>query len=417
MSDYDLEESPQRPARKKSPAVIIIFTLIAVLIIAGGVWLIREFLLKGEVEIPLPREVAQAVNESLRLEDVRLGPLRITPGESAPDRSRTGRAERDDPSASGPAALDPARTVPRPGSGLDDPERPSASGILVEPGGSAVDLAPPQAPGEARLKIYEGSDAVVTLAFVNDLANYLAENYWPQGTHLAASNSAVSSASLGAAGQRYGVDLIGLRPGRAEDRRDYLRDRSLVLNYAYAPAMLEALTRLYADRFADALAEAGFRQVRGGAPMNQAEVAGMLRFYARYARAVSAALSAYTGTPDAAEGVRDYAAARDAAFSANGNLLEAQYRAENVRDLKNERELRAAEQEYRQAMLEQERAKEAVLAFMGRGESRRLQDQELLYIAGWAARRGPGAVRANQAAASAADYIAQVLDDKAAELE
>lgn len=405
MSNHDLEKALEPAPQKKSPAVkYLVFGVAALLIIAGGYWLIQQFLVKGEVEIPLPKEVAKTINENLRLEDGKLGPVRITPDEkpAAPQRQAAGRTE----------------------------QRPAAAGLLVEPGKSATELAPdePGAPGEPRRKNYSGSDAVVTLNFSNDLALYLADNFWPQGTHLAASGGPTSSASLGAAGQRYGIELIGFASTRPEGQRDYLRDRSLVLNYVYTPSMIGALTRLYADRFADRLVEAGLGQVRrhGGreAHLTEREVAGMLHFYADYARSAGAALLAYNAQQGAAQVVQRYAAARDATFQADGRFHEARYRVEEARAQQNQRELReaqqamkTAEQEYRKSMLEQERAREGVLAFMRKGVSRRLDDQELLYIAGWAARRGEGAAPAHQAAASAADYLGRVLDEKAKELE
>ena len=411
MSNHDLEKALEPEPQKKSPAKYLFLGLIALLIIAGGYWLIQQFLLKGEVEIPLPQEVAKAVNENLRLDDGKIGPVRITP--SIPV----------DPSRPGTGQVQPGGRLSGQSLG-QSAERPSASGIIVEPGKSAVDLVQAEAPGEPRRKIYSGSDAVVTLSFANDLAEYLAANYWPKGTHLAAQHADASSAGLSSAGQRYGIELIGFSSTRPGAQRDYLRDRALVLNYAYMPAMVEALTRLYADRFADALAEAGFRQLRGGGAMNQEQVAGMLHFYARYARAAGGALAAYNATADAPKTVQRYTDAQESAYLSNMRLHEAKYRVDNARETQNARELReaqqelkAAEQEYRKAMLEQERAKEAVLAFMGKGVSRRLDDQELLYIAAWAARRGPSAAMAHQAASASADYLAQVLDEKASELE
>lgn len=414
MSNHnDLERALEPASQKKSPVKYLVLIVIAVLIIAVGYWLAKQFLLKGEVEIPLPKEMAQAVSENLRLEDGKLGPVRITPNEPA--------------QPSGPAALPQAPAGQWQGSGAApglEAERPSASGIIAEPGRDAVVLAPPQEAGEPRRKIYSGADAVVTMGFVNDLAEYLAANFWPQSTHADARDADISSAGLSSAGQRYGLELTGFASTRAEAQRDYLRDRALVLNYVYTPSMVEALTRLYADRFADALAEAGFRQVRGGAPMTQEQVAGMLRFYARYARSAGAALAAYNAEENAPRLVQRYTDARETVFAANMRFHDAQYNLDNAREAKKSGELRAAqqemrtaEQEFRKAMLEQERAREGVLAFMGKGASRRLDDHELLYIAAWAARRGPNAGAAHLAASASAEYLAGVLDEKALALE
>lgn len=422
MSSNDLEKTAESEQKKTSIFSYLLLVIIAILLIAGAYWLTKQFLIKGEVEIPLPKEVAQVVNEGLRLDDGKIGPVRITPSEAEEAAAGAQQSAATAGQAGGALGQTPGVAA---NDGTEE-ERPSASGIIVEQGKSAVDMVPEAEapdPGSTRKKVYEGSDAVVTTTFASDLAAYLAANYWPRGTHLAAEHSEVSSASIGAAGQRYGIELIGFASSRS-GQRDYLRDRALVLNYAYMPTMVEALTRLYADRFVDELADHGFEQERNGKYMSREQVRDMLRYYARYARAVGAALTAYRTTPGADEVVVRYNEAQERIFLSDMRFQEANYRVESAREMRDadelrsaQQEMKSAEQEYRKTMLEQEQAKENVLAFMGKGDARLLDDIELLYIAGWAARRGANAAPAHQAASNSAEYLAVVLDEKAAELE
>lgn len=416
MTEHDLEKALEPVPPKKNKLKYVLIGLAALLLIAVGYWVTKEILLKGEVEIPLPAEMANTVSEKLHLDDGKIGPVRISPAKEPDSGASSHNLPEVEKSESGTA-----------GGAGQDAERPSASGVLVEPGHSATDLVTENTPGEERKKIYEGDDAIVTPAFALDLARYLAGHYWPQGSHLSAKNGPYSSASLSAAGQRYGLELVGFASTRPEAQRDYLRDRALVLNYIYKPAMLTALSRLYVDRFADALAEAGLKESRTldgvTAVLKEEEVAAMLHFYADYSRALGAALQAYTEERDAPSLVLQYTKARENTDQANMHFDEARFRVDNAREMKKEQavqealqDMKKAEQEFRKAMLEQEQAKEAVVGFMGKGTARRLDDQELLYIAAWAARRGVSAIPAHEAAAETGDFIGQVLDEKAEEL-
>lgn len=404
MSNIDLEQALEPQPPKKSPAFVIIVSLLAVLLIAGGYWVARQIMANGEVAITLPDEIASAVNEGLRLEDGRLGPVRITSN------------------GQGQGEVLPASQA--------DPDRPSASGLIASPDESATGLMAGQmdyeAEGGLRAKVFTGADAIVTTAFVSDLANYLADNYWPVGTHIAAVNSPASTAGISGAGQRYGSELTGFATNSPAAGRDYLRERSMVLNYVYTPPMIKALSHLYADRFAAQLAQAGLEQTRTrngkSASLSKAEVAEMLRYYADYARGVGSALMAYNASPGIDALAHNYTLAQVAAHEANIKFQEAQYLAESDKDKSRRQErnaaeaLKKAEQEYRLYMLEQERAKEAVVHAMSRGTTRRIGDQSLLYIAGWASRRGDNAGASHEAAAEAAEFVANVLEEKAQEL-
>jgi hypothetical protein len=106
----------------------------------------------------------------------------------------------------------------------------SAAGLLVAPGTYSSQPAP------------AGGDAVVRPAFVDDIAMFLAQNYWPKGTHPSAKNSGITTASLRWANLRYGAELRSLN------------GRQAVLHYVLNLATVSNLYAMYADSFVASLA-------------------------------------------------------------------------------------------------------------------------------------------------------------------
>lgn len=406
------DATQQRPApKKKSGFNIFIIIILLCLIIAGGVWGFKQFLEKGEVELPLPPEVAKVVNENLHLgEDGRLGPVRIVDG-SKPAAGQNG----------------PVSAVGQP---VKEDDRPSAGALLPAPSSSAEMLVQNNQPAatEQRTKIYTGSDAVITMGFVNDLALYLAESYWPKGSHISAANGPFSSAGISSINQRYGVELTGFAATRERGgKRDYQRERSLVLNYAFKPAMLNALSKLYADRFAEQLvflSKQQSRRINGETRLlNDADAEQMLRYYAAYGKAVALALRTYAAKPDAPFILNELTKAENASYEATVNMQEAQYALEiaqedqnRVAQIEAERALEKGKNAYRESMLKLQESKEAVARMLSGSEGLALENADLIYIASWASRRGDAAATL-KAAADAADYAAAVLTEHADELE
>lgn len=411
------EEGPAKAPSKSSFTLLVIIILLA-LLLAGGVWAALQFMEKGEVEIPLPQDIAQTVTETLRLGDEgRLGPVKIVGTEKQPAKTQ------QESSGSITGQYQTENENPQAVSGLIAPPELSAESIVLAQIDDEKDGT------EKRTKIMTGSDAVVTMGFVNDFAMYLAEHYWPQGTHMAARNAPVSTASIGALNQRYGVDLTGFAATRTRDgKRDFYRDRQLVLNYVLRPSMVSALTKLYADRFAEQLAFLGKQQqrTRNGkhAGMSDKEVADMLRYYADYASSTGVALMTYAENNSAPGLLRKLDASQQAVYAANSNMHETRYAfeiaeedgksAETIRKAKADME--KSEKEYRLAMLELEKARQDTVTLMSQGKAAALDPDSLIYIAAWSARRGPGSGASLVSAAKAADYTAYVLEEKAEEI-
>ncbi|MDR2891887.1 MAG: hypothetical protein LBV80_02220 [Deltaproteobacteria bacterium] len=294
---------------------------------------------------------------------------------------------------------------------------------LPQPGDatSASALAPTSLPGAAagesgRVKIYSGEDAAVPLNFVTDLAVYLANSYQPADSRTA--SRATSRAGLKDLNQRYGIDLKGFAGGNSATR-DYYRDRRLILNYAFTPSLVQALTNLYVDRFADNLAQAGLN--RGD--LNQAQTAAMLEYYAADCRALGAAFMLYAETPDASLRVAEYTRAQQETYAANARHLDAKVAVEMARESGEAASIQEAgkdvsrlEKVYAECRRREKSAEDRVLRIMSRASTRRLDAASLVYAAGWLGRRGSGNEQTIRAAAASLAFTAEVLNEKAAEL-
>jgi hypothetical protein len=339
--------------------------------------------------------------------------------------SGTGNARRDYVRAEDRALFADANK-PGPVAPMDKDGGPQLTVALSAAPANAKELIPvtfgPEATDAERARNQGSEDSVVTMGFIRDFAAYLTSCYWPAGTHPNYPNKSVSTANIKNVNQRYGVELWGLN-GNKSSVRDYYRDRSLILNYVFMPSMLEALTRFYADRFANHLAQAGSLPIvdnngRERRLTIQQNIA-MLNYYSADARALSAALHAYAESPNAAELVAEYNKAANVVNDAhtkyfdavvalevasnNGNISKAEEARRNLAEVEN----------FYHASLEVQRtAENAVYKMMLKGASTRLDSSSLVYIACWLNRRETEKETILAAAASA-NHIAVTLAAKA----
>jgi hypothetical protein len=242
------------------------------------------------------------------------------------------------------------------------------------------------------------------MAFIKDLAAFLAENYWPAGTHPLAVNQGISTADLRRANSKYGTQLDGFRI--SQDNTASARQR--VLRHVLTPSMVKGLYALYQDRFVEALAleAAASRRGLGGTErtLSSAETAHMFRLYAGQARGLAGAMRAYFAAGDSAERVAACLAAEEKAAAAWLRLQEAL--AENP----SSRRTRPGG-EYQRAVIlrDQERANLAA-ALRRSGNTRGLDADSLVFVAMWLHRRLPDQ-------APALHGIIPVLEDLAGRLE
>ncbi|EGY24285.1 hypothetical protein DA2_3587 [Desulfovibrio sp. A2] len=264
-------------------------------------------------------------------------------------------------------------------------------------------------------------DAVVRFAFVEDVAKWLVEGYYPKGTHMEARASGWVAPSLKSANMRYGVNMTGL----SWSGDDLNAGRSGVLDYAFTPAMLEALQRLYADRFMLAMAtEASTAKITDKGKeraLTTPEVAEMYSLYATRLRGLGGALREIAGMPDAVVRVNAWLTAQHTALEANAKYQDAVFGYDTAREGNSahlaeqaRRIMEMTGKAYQQAIMARERARETLAEAIRRNpDARRLDDDTLVYAAGWVYRRANGKPEKMDAVRMAAT----VLTDMAARFD
>lgn len=245
----------------------------------------------------------------------------------------------------------------------------------------------------------KGQDSVVRLRFVQELARFLAENYWPAETHPQARGRCISTAGVKLANTIFGGQLLGFNAN--PDRLS--RERGRVLNYFFMPSMIRALYGLYAERFIKALDQEALAQRRGPEqrPLSMKERAEMYALYGAMARAVAGAVRACASEPEMRALVAAYVEAEAQAEQAARHFFAAGPRSGSDKA--------ASAKLYQAAVKQRERRKGALLAALRRGgrEVRTLNADALTHIALWLHRRDN---------AKAALALAEVIDQCAADL-
>ncbi len=249
-------------------------------------------------------------------------------------------------------------------------------------------------------------DAVVRLAFVDDLAAFLAENYWPRGTHPSAGKGGITTVSVKWANLRYGGELQGMRRGG-----DLAEARASVLRYVLQPSMLEGLYGLYMDRFMAGLAVAADAR-KVGQPgrersLTAAEKKEILQIYAARSRGLGAAIAAYVADAGMRGRVESFHAAENAALEASRAYMESAGIYENAQEEGKPSGLEAirARMErdagiYQRSIQTREGAREDLVRAMKGGAARTLGDDTLVFVASWLYRRVQGNPEALRAAAN-----------------
>lgn len=350
--EKDIIEMPaNRPGKKpeKKGSGLIWLLVICICIAAGALWLLRDML------------VTKAVPD--RGEDQTGTQAALSP---APEQGPP------------PGLADMLAAGGNATQGAEANATVNATTPVVGNGTAPVAPAPPQ------------EDAVVRLAFVEDLAGWLVESYHPRGTHPEARKSGFVSAGLKSANLRYGVGMTGL----SWSGDSISAGRAAVLTYAFNAPMLDALYRMYADRFMRAVAEAAAAP-RDGKVLPAESVAEMYRLYGQRFRALSGALEGVVGMKDFSRRVAAWTEATDAAADANASFMETLHAYETARDggtpqqAEETRKLMdLAGKRYQQSIMMRERAKETLAEAMRKQpEARRLDDDTLVYIAMWVQRR------------------------------
>lgn len=270
------------------------------------------------------------------------------------------------------------RDEPDPDSGV--PAEP-APNLLLVPGAIAT---PPPAARE---------DAVVRPAFVNDIAAFLAQNYWPKNTHPSARRGGITTASLQWANLRYGAELRDLDGSRGDPGSA----RRAILGYILNPAAVGRIYGLYAEGFIAALHQEAEKRLVGEGDgkraLTDAEKREMFGIYAGYAARVGAALENYAEDSTMPQKVEIYAEAEKTVQDANRAYMESMLAFEEASHGVNSANTNAARLRmdkeaatYQKRVRERETARNTLVAAMSKGKANR--DDTLVYAAFWAYRRG-----------------------------
>ncbi|MCH5277072.1 MAG: hypothetical protein J1E80_04465 [Desulfovibrionaceae bacterium] len=333
--------------------------------------------------------------------------------------------------------------VQAPAGGVVIPPAPqNAAGLLVEPepGPDLVDralaesssasssLSPAQQAGlptvsSALTRLAAPDDAgrqedsVVTMDFFRDMARWLVDGYRPPAR---AGQRGRTMRSLISANMRYGAGLSGLRHAGG----DPVRGRGAVLQYVYTPGMLDALYRLYVDRFMAEVARAALEARPGKKPLTDAQAADMLTVYAGAFRQVAAALRGVASVPDLDRSVQAVREAGQEVVRANSLFAETLYAYEEARDGGRAAEAERLRQKLRERSRVTERAvqsrnsaRQALADAIRRGAGGRTPGEDsLVYLAEWVQRRGEGAPDATRMAANVLVRLADRFTAEAAAL-
>lgn len=257
-------------------------------------------------------------------------------------------------------------------------------------------------------------DAVVRIAFIDDLAGWMVTHYVP-GTP--AGRGGRLTSSLQGANLRYGLGMNGL----AWIGDDLPAGRAAALDHIFTPGMLDALYKLYIDRFMEAVTRTANAPLPDGGSLTPAQRHEFYQLYARQFRGVSGALQAIASMPDFLRQMEALRAAADAVVNANAQYSELTFAADEARSngeyaryatLRQQTEAKG--RQYQEAVIARERSREAFIRQLKRTpDVRALDNASLIYIAEWIERR----VRHRPEKLEAAGQAAGLFRDLAAQFE
>ena len=227
-------------------------------------------------------------------------------------------------------------------------------------------------------------DSVVRIAFIDDLARWLRQNYIPTG------RSGVLTSSLREANLRYGVGMRGL----AWIGDDLPAGRSAALAHVYTRDMLSSLYSLYIDRFMEAVARSLDEPVDGRTLSPEQK----RRFYLAYAgqfRSLSGTLQGIVALPDFTVQMNDLQQGAQRVVAANARYSELVFARDAAQEQGNsgrvaELGVQVAEagKIYQQAVVSREQSREALAQTIRiRGNAGRMDTDSILYVAAWVERR------------------------------
>ncbi|MEF2229984.1 MAG: hypothetical protein V3571_03570 [Pseudodesulfovibrio sp.] len=270
--------------------------------------------------------------------------------------------------------------------------------------------SPASAPAPKAHVVEIKEDKMVTFAFVESLVDHFLANFTP----VSKNGNPATRLSATSLNLRYGRDLDLL----SVDGDDISAMRKAVLNHVFVPAAIETLSAVYGPFFVQELTDAALsreREYKVGVEteiraLTATETAAMLRLDAGVLERTATALRAIATDQELTVLTGQYLQASKAVKRANAQLQKA---------LSDQRETQAAGERYKQAILQRENVRSAVVTRLRKSCSG-CPAGDLFYIAQWAYRRTLGDTAKLAVFASAADGLDAVsarLLEKSVELK
>ncbi len=290
----------------------------------------------------------------------------------------------------------------------------AAHGPAADPEETSPPAPPPnpEAAADAREAAAESlhEDPVVSLAFVDAVADYIIDHYRPAHSGPEPKQSPSLATGFRSANAHFGQTLPGLNFQGADPEAG----RAEVLRYLVKPATIKAVFALYAKHLAEELAQRGLTAektftlsggMREKRPMSKAEVAAMLHLLAELCRRTGQGFAALSESPAAMEELERYKQAAAEVEDANAAVQGAlgQDKAAVARTGENLKAAIARREQHKKAVPD-------ILARTCGGDCP--AEGQLFSMAMWTARRPDDGTRAPTLAAAA-----QGLQDLAGQLK
>ena len=165
-------------------------------------------------------------------------------------------------------------------------------------------------------------ETIITEVFLDNLAQYIADNYHPAGSLPYRSQKGFSSASFKGINMHFGLNLRGLMP----NAENLITARKSIWSYLLTPGKLAALSKSETGQLLDLIEEKGILAERKFAEgdsfsvreLSREQRAEMFRSNSQPLRHVAAVLKAVADNPDLLQALDSYIKAEKRVDSANG---------------------------------------------------------------------------------------------------
>ena len=259
---------------------------------------------------------------------------------------------------------------------------PQEGGAAVH-GAFSTEVIPPVSEKTDAAPTGRKDDAVVRIAFIDDLANWMVKGFQP--TRTGTLTTSIQEANL-----RYGVGIRGL--ARLGD--DLPAGRSAALNYVFTADMLPALYQLYAPRFMEAVSRAISGEIDGKI-LSPNQKKAFYTLYARQFQSVSGALQGIAELPDFTARMDAQRRLAQNVVSTNARYAELVFARDEARAAGDkaraallQQSVDEASHAYQNAVLLREQGRDQLAAAIRKNQGARTIDNDtLLYIAAWVERR------------------------------